>query len=656
VKRGTLVVVALLVVGLYVAPFAVDATDSPEPVRFGETVRTGLTTETVRSAQSRGHVVPKVQTFYAQYQHVVGYYGVESYVATATREGRDRRFGPPVAVYVTEFSGTDPRLADDGFLEPADGASPSWVRAADATYAVVEPSGTDRAAPTVVPFADSSDARAFVATHGGNVRTWSGLLTSLDVPERSANRGVQWPAERDSEANATVADVTPMLDRPVSVVVGEDAPTIQAAVRQAPPNTTVYVPAGRYEERVTVTKPLTLAGAGADTVVDGSGEGTVVVVQSPGVAVASMRLTGVGTETVSVTENASGWDSLVEQTYGRGDAGVAFMNTSRALVSDVSVSTPSNGLLFRDTDRAVVTNVTVRGHPDEATGYMGVMAMRSPVVVQDSTFVDGLDAVYAHRANGMVVRDNEMRDARFGVHLMFTSGTLLADNTVREMDTGLVVMTRPARNAIVGNDVRESNHGVVTAGADSYVADNVLTDNRVGLKIGSRSSLYEGNVLANNAVGVTAANFVASNRVVGNDFLDNGEHVRVVAGPRRVWSANGRGNYWDTAAAGRGGVVAAGRPYSPTDPVTAALHRPGRLTLARSPAYLALEALRGAVPGMRDGGVVDESPAGSPMNANVTASTTATASARITATDATESLRTESTRDAARSGRTTTNA
>jgi nitrous oxidase accessory protein NosD len=191
------------------------------------------------------------------------------------------------------------------------------------------------------------------------------------------------------------------------------------------------------------------------------------------------------------------------------------------------------------------------------------------------------------------------------------------------MDTGLVVMTRPARNALVGNDVRESTHGIVTAGADSYVADNVLVDNRVALKIGSRSSRYEGNVLARNDVGVTAANFVASNRVVGNDFLDNDDHVRVVAGPRRVWSAGGRGNYWDTADAGRGGVVAADRPYSPTDAVTADLHRPGHLALARSPAYLALEALRGAVPGMRDGGVVDESPApepvtGSPIGRNHT--------------------------------------
>jgi len=86
-----------------------------------------------------------------------------------------------------------------------------------------------------------------------------------------------------------------------------------------------------------------------------------------------------------------------------------------------------------------------------------------------------------------------------------------------------------------------------------------------------------------------------------------------VAGPRRVWSDGERGNYWDTATARRG-PFATDRPYSPTDPVTAHLDRPGHLTLSRAPAVLALRALRGSVPGMRSGGVVDESPALAPTN------------------------------------------
>jgi len=175
-----------------------------------------------------------------------------------------------------------------------------------------------------------------------------------------------------------------------------------------------------------------------------------------------------------------------------------------------------------------------------------------------------------------------------------------------------VIMTRPTDNAVVGNDVRGSNHGVVTAGADSYVARNVLADNDVGIKVGSRTSLYERNALVDNDVGAEASSFVASNRVVRNDFVDNARAVRDGAGQLRVWSANGTGNYWaDAVSASRGGLD---RPYRPTGPADRDLRRPGALAVARSPVAVSLRALRGAVPGMRDRGVVDRSPAATPYN------------------------------------------
>jgi nitrous oxidase accessory protein NosD len=404
-----------------------------------------------------------------------------------------------------------------------------------------------------------------------------------------------------------------MVDRPVSVVVGDDAPTVAAAIDVAPPNTTVVVPTGTYTERVEISKPLTLRGHGSETLLSGDGQGTVVTVNATGVAVTDLRIEGVGTETLDTGGDAEGWDSIVERTYGRGDAGVAVVDGSRVVVSRVHVDTPSNGILVRDADDVVVTNVTVRGDPTGGAGYMGVMAMRSPVVVRDSEFSGGLDGVYAHRADGLVVQNSTMRDARFGVHLMFTSDALVAGNAARNTSTGVVVMTRPSGNAVVGNDVRASSHGVVTAGADSYVARNVLVDNDVGLKIGSRTSLYRHNVVARNGVGVEATSFVASNRVVGNDFVDNDRHARAPAGPLRLWATADAGNYWDTAV-GLGADGSLSRPYRPTDPLDARLDEPGTTTLARAPVLVGLRALQGAVPGMRTGGIVDTHPEPTPVN------------------------------------------
>ncbi|WP_246985839.1 NosD domain-containing protein [Halorientalis marina] len=610
-RTHTLLLAGVAVLGLFVLPFVIGpGGTTPEPVRFGETIRTGLSSETVRVARAAGHTIPKAQVFYAQSEFVVGYYGVASFARSTARDGRTRRLGPPVAIYVSAFSTARPRLTRDGFLNTSFETRPTWIDASDAHYVVV----STEARTAVVPFTDAATAARFAARENGTVHPWRTVRDRFD--EAASVDRPEWPARRSARANATVAAVDPLLDRPVSTVVGRDAPTIQGAVREAPPNTTVRIPPGRYAERVRVTKPLTLRGAGVDTHLGGNGSGTVVTLASSHTAVADLRISGVGTTRIDLRDDTRtrDWDSKVEQTYGRGDAGIAVIGGDRTLVDSVTIETPSNGLLYRNGSRAVVDDVVVRGDPTPNQGYMGVMAMGTPVVVQRSTFRGGLDGVYAHRADGLVVRDSTMGRQRFGVHLMFTSGTLLANNTVRDAQTGLVVMTRPSGNALVGNDVRDSNHGIVTAGARSSVVDNTLVDNRVGLTIGTRTSRYTGNVVAGNEVGVRAENYVASNRLVGNDFLDNDRQVRATEGMARVWSTPRRGNYWDTTVTV--GSDRLPRPYAPLDAVDATLREPGRVTLARSPVRLAGDLLAQLVPGMRASGVVDRHPADAPLNSN----------------------------------------
>jgi len=76
---GAAVVIALL---LAASGFATSPAGGEQlsPVPFDETLTTGLTGVDVQQAQAAGYVVPKGQVFYSQYQYVVGYYGVETFV------------------------------------------------------------------------------------------------------------------------------------------------------------------------------------------------------------------------------------------------------------------------------------------------------------------------------------------------------------------------------------------------------------------------------------------------------------------------------------------------------------------------------------------------------------------------------------------------
>ncbi|ELY52499.1 NosD domain-containing protein [Natronolimnohabitans innermongolicus] len=625
-------VVAIALAGA-VGLFAVDAgseASSTEPVPFHDTVTTGVALENVGTEDDLDEVdVPKAQVFYSQYEYVVGYRGIERFVDAHGASGHEERFGYPLAVYVTDYgaSGGDVQLTEEGYPTLEDGNA-DWIEAESAVF-VVDSDARTPAGETVVPFADREDADAFVDDYGGTVVSWEGLLEhefAIDDAAVIRDRVDQ----RHARADELTAAATSLRDRPADVVVGEDAATLEEAVETAPAESTVVVPEGVHEvpDEIEVDRPITIVGQGggdgaetdAETTLRGDGNGSVLVLASDRAAISDLRIDGVGDATEATDDERADSDDVIEGAYGQGDVGVELDEASNALVENVTIETPTTGVLLRDAPESVVRNVTVHGNDQWGDGDMAVTTIRSPgAVVEDSTLVDGRDGIYLHRSDGVVLRNNALENNRIGVHLMYSSGTLLADNRIEDAtSTGIDVMTDPEHNAVVGNEVRNVSRGILMAGSRSYVADNLVTDTDVGLTTGAGNSIYEGNVLAGNVVGVAANNHLPTNEVTGNDFVGNDNHANARIGTLRVWSEDGEGNFWH-GAIGSPDVTTdeavLDRSHAPTDPVDQELHRvDGTPTLARAPATEALTALEGTVSGMRSESIVDPAPLCEPAN------------------------------------------
>ena len=619
-SRSTWLLAAAVIVLGVVGLFLVDVgSTSPDPVDFDDTVSMGLAFDDEIGLEDDVEL-PRVQVFYSQYQYVTGYYGVERFVEEQREPTHEQRFGYPLAVYVTDYSESDLELTDDGHPKPA--GETGWVDASRAAYVV----GSDARAPsgeTVVPFSDRAEAETFADDHGGSVLTWEEVLeTEFDVDDAGTVRDRVDDQQRD--ADAIVEASRELLERPETVVVGEDGETIQSAIDAAGANETVVVPEGTYEETVTIDRPITLRADGNVTI-DGGGNGSVVTVESERAAVVGVELSGVGEETGDelvvdhhpdddVDEEQ--WETELEGAYGQGDAGVLTSDADGVLIEDVTIETPANGVLLRDSPDAVVRNVTVHGAENWRDGYMGVVAMHSPSVIEGSTFLDGRDAVYTHRADGIAIRGNYMEGGRMGVHFMHTSDALVANNHVRDQDNvGIYVMTGPERNAIVENEVVANPTGIRPEGSDTYVAQNVIVGNQLGFRTDATNSIYEENVVAGNIEGIQARSILPTNRVTGNDFVDNGNHASGGPfAPLRVWTQDGAGNYWGGAIGETDGVVL-DRSFSPTHPVDERLPDvDGTPTLAQAPAIGAVTTFEGTVPGMRAGDIVDTAPLCEPTN------------------------------------------
>jgi parallel beta-helix repeat protein len=605
---------SVLLITTAAGAFVVDLGSArPDPVPYADTVKLGATAEAEQAAKQQDATIPRVEVFYSQYRYVVGYAGVAGAISALDEPGREQQFGYPLAVYASDYAGRSPQC-DGGTLTTT--TNPDWVSVTEAHF-VVGSRATLAGESVVVPFSDADDAAAYAEACGGRIVDWTTLRR--DPPPVPSAAGVQSDVDdRRARADRQAAAAETLLDRDVSVVVGRDAPTIQAAVTAAPPNTTVLVPSGTYAENVTVGKPLTLRGRNAT--IDGGGEGTVIDVQADDVAVAGMTIRGVGNATRAANASASGdWDAPIQRGYGEGDAGVAAVNVSGTYVHDVSIHTPANGVLLRRVPGAVVDDLRVYGSAEWLDGFMGVIAMHEPVVVQGSRVEGGRDGVYLHRAHGTVVRNNTFLDQRFGVHLMYTSETLIADNAARgQIGSGVVVMTRPTANAIVGNDVRDANGGIFVGGSQSYVARNVVVDTDRGMVNYATQSRYEHNVLYGNEVGYAASTVVPSNRVVDNDFVGNDRHATAGPGPLRIFTEGDRGNYWEGAydlTLGAGGSSTLVRAYSPTDDLDRRLHRTdAAVTLSAAPSVRGLRAFRGTTPGFRKASIIDLAPLRRPAN------------------------------------------
>ena len=613
VSRILLVVIfagVLLAVGV----FLVDTGDAqPEPVDYSETLSFGLPDEDRHSLEERGLSVPRVQIFYSQYTYVVGYEGVERAVETLNQPEHRQQFGDPLTIYVSDYAGTGLDLTENGYLDPQ--GDPGWVRADEAWF-VVDSDAKTPVSETIVPFASENEAHSFADDHGGTVVDWPTAEShETDLDDASAVR--ETVPELHDHADDRLAAASPLLDREISVVVGTDEPTIQDAIDAAPPESTVLVPPGTYDEEVEIDRPVTLRGEGAT--VRGNDSQHVIEITHDDAAVSGVSLTGIGEQTrADESEETEDWDAAVERGYGHSDAGIRVTEASGVYVHNVSIETPSSGVLVRDAPETVIQGLTVDGTDVPMDGFMGVLAVRSSVVVDGAVVDGGRDGVYLHRAAGSVVRNSTFSENRFGVHFMYTSDSLIADNVAREQTSaGITIMTSPARNAVVDNDIRYATDGIVPGGSRSYIAGNVLAHNQRGMMTGTSQSVYERNVVYGNDIGVRSGSTLPSNVVRANDFVANEKHAQAGTGPLRVWTDGGEGNYWEGATGSQTGETL-DQSYSPTDPVESNYHTTdGAITLAASPAMTALAEIRATSPGLRSGSIVDTNPLADPVSPTV---------------------------------------
>ena len=298
-----------------------------------------------------------------------------------------------------------------------------------------------------------------------------------------------------------------------TTVVPDDYSTIGGAIGNASQGDTIFVKKGTYHENLVISKSLSLIGEDkVTTIIDGSGKGTVVQINS----------------------NNSVLSGFTVQKSGNNftDSGIYLNYSSNTSILGNLVTNNNIGMYLYESRNTILRN----NNMSHNSYNFGVYASSLEGYIQNidtSNSMDGKPLIYwVNQAN-----KQSPSDAGY-VAIVNSTNIIVEDSTLeRNWQTALFAYTK---NSTIRN-------ATATLGMDSIwlldcsncsIYGNNVSDNiwgGIALVNSFRCSVYGNTIRGNGGYG-TLLSYSSDNTVYHNDFIDN---------PRQAWLYGFNNNTWD---------------------------------------------------------------------------------------------------------------
>jgi len=391
--------------------------------------------------------------------------------------------------------------------------------------------------------------------------------------------------------------LAPTLAHARDLVVGTDAPTVQATVDAAAPGDRVLVPAGIWPGPVVVDKAVTLQGTGG--VIDGQGVGTVVTLTAPGARLLGLTLRDSG-------DDRRGPDSCV---YVAPEA----IGSS---IRDTEMTGCTFGIWIHQGREVHIEGNHIVGRKDlghRSNRGNGIHLFDSTGLRVINNHIEGArDGIYVSATEDSLIEGNEARDLRYGIHYMYSWSNNVRRNRISGCTAGIALMS--SHHIVVEENVSTGNeaHGILFRDVQyARIANNVVEGNGEGLFFfSSLDNEVIDNRVAHNEVGARVWAGSERNVLRGNEFVGNRQQVFFVSATDQQWGDEEDGNYWsdylgwDQDLDGRGD-----RAYRVDSTTAVLLHRhPSAALLLSSPVLEVMLRVQQLVPSLAVPTIIDPAP------------------------------------------------
>ena len=316
------------------------------------------------------------------------------------------------------------------------------------------------------------------------------------------------------------------------------ANVLQEAIDNAPEGSILKLPAGVYKGNLIINKPITIIGKEDGAIIDGEGNGTVIIVKSSFVTLKNLKIVGSGAR----HENL--------------DAAIKIMDAKQCEVSDCIIEDCLFGIDMQMVKNSIISNnkITSKNFELGLKGDGLRLWYSNDNIVKKNSLIHSRDMVvwYSH---GNTIEENIGEYCRYSLHFMYAGKNNVINNSYKYNSVGIFFMY--SKDTIATGNIIKSSLGATGMGIGlKEVTNFTLKNNTVlycaqGMYIDrspfepdTKNWIEDNKILYNSEAlhfhSLSEDNIIKNNKIMGNieDTVNDG-------GASRTYNNDISENYWD---------------------------------------------------------------------------------------------------------------
>ena len=316
------------------------------------------------------------------------------------------------------------------------------------------------------------------------------------------------------------------------------ANTLQEAIDNAPPYSTLKLSSGIYLGSITIDKPITIVGKNNDVIIDGNGVDSVIYIESSHVTLKNLTITGSGNR------------------MDKRDSAISISKAKNCEISSCKITDALYGIDMEMLSDSIISNnyITSKKMQMSLRGNALKLYYSHNNTIKNNIIEDSKD-VTLNYSNNNIFKGNKFINNRFATHISLSDNNTFLNNIYKYNSVSIMLMG--AKDTKVSNNTIVSSKGAAGIGVMIKGVSNLIFENN-SVKFNAKALYIDGQEKAlgmkryinNNEISYNGEaihfhahikdNTITNNRIFGNiddivKDIDGGFHKSNIV----------EYNYWD---------------------------------------------------------------------------------------------------------------